>query len=432
VIGRRDFVVCVVAGGVSLFLQQGRLAPTAPQSRVQAPGPTQQPGAPSRPVRLVWKHQPRDRTPWLVEVSGIDPIVLAAVAKPGMTRDLWSSVLPVRVVPPPAAAGTDPPPLWGSYRVHGELIQFAPRFPLLPGTRYRAELDLAKLHGVARDLADANQHASALEPETGVRLTAEFTPPRKPAGPAATVVAVYPTADLLPENLLRFYIDFSAPMSRGEAYGRIRLLDAHGKPVEAAFLELDEELWSSDGTRFTLVFDPGRVKKGLKPREELGPILVAGQSYSLVIDRDWKDAEGNPLAREFRKQFRTGPADETSPDPKAWKIVAPRPDGREPLKLHFPEPLDRRLLDRLIGVEDSQGRHVPGQVAVASAETLWSYTPQHPWRSGDYRLVVGTVIEDVAGNSVAGPFEVDQTRPISKQITTETVTLPFRIGTATR
>ena len=49
--------------------------------------------------------------------------------------------------------------------------------------------------------------------------------------------------------------------------------------MDAPFLELDEELWSPDGTRFTLVFDPGRIKRGLKPREEAGPILEAGKSY---------------------------------------------------------------------------------------------------------------------------------------------------------
>ena len=86
------------------------------------------------------------------------------------------------------------------------------------------------------------------------------------------------------------------------------------------FLELDEELWSPDGTRFTLLFDPGRVKRGLKPREELGPVLEAGKSYSLVIDRDWLDASGNSLKAGFRKTFRVGPPDETSPDPKTWTV----------------------------------------------------------------------------------------------------------------
>ena len=42
--------------------------------------------------------------------------------------------------------------------------------------------------------------------------------------------------------------------------------------------------------------------------------------------------------------------------------------------------------------------------------------------------MVGTELEDVAGNSVARPFEVDLAGPISKQIKVETVTLPLRIA----
>ena len=154
-------------------------------------------------------------------------------------------------------------------------------------------------------------------------------------------------------------------MSRGEAYRRIKLLEAAtGKRVDAPFLELDEELWSPDGTRFTLLFDPGRIKRGLRPREEVGPVLEAGKSYSLVIDRHWLDASGNLLKAGFRKTFRVGPPDETSPDPKTWTIDAPRAGSRDPLEVRFPEPLDRALLDRLIWVENADAKVVAGQISL--------------------------------------------------------------------
>ena len=73
-----------------------------------------------------------------------------------------------------------------------------------------------------------------------------------------------------------------------------------------------------------------------------------------------------------------------------------------------------------------------GTVAVDDEETAWRFTPADPWRPGDYRLVIGTELEDVAGNSIARPFEVDAVGPISRRITTETVALPFRIGTVGR
>jgi hypothetical protein len=232
---------------------------------------------------------------------------------------------------------------------------------------------------------------------------------------------------MLPENLLRFYIHFSAPMSRGEAYHRIKLLDAKGKPVADPFLELAEELWSTDGTRFTLLFDPGRIKRGLKPREEVGPVLEAGKSYCVVIDRDWPDAMGNPLQAEFRKSFRVGTPDDSSPDPKRWSVRPPRANTRDPLEVDFPEPLDRALLDRLIAVQDAEGKILAGRVSIVREETRWRFTPKGPWGAGNYRLVVGADLEDVAGNSIARPFEVDATGPISVQVRTETVVLPFRI-----
>jgi hypothetical protein len=50
-------------------------------------------------------------------------------------------------------------------------------------------------------------------------------------------------------------------MSRGEAYRRVHLLDATGRPINLAFLEIEQELWDPEGRRLTLLFDPGRVKR---------------------------------------------------------------------------------------------------------------------------------------------------------------------------
>src|SRR5262249_20228739 len=156
------------------------------------------------------------------------------------------------------------------------------RFPLEPGVRYRAVFGPAD--------------------RPGERIETIVSLPRRPTVPT-TVIHVYPSASRLPENQLKFYLHFSAPMSRGEAYQHIRLLDAKGKPIDLPFLELDQELWDAEGQRFTLFFDPGRIKRGLKPREEVGPALEEGKRYTLVIDRAWSDAEGNPLKETHRKTF---------------------------------------------------------------------------------------------------------------------------------
>jgi hypothetical protein len=372
---------------------------------------------------VVWTARGGDPTRAVVEVIGADPAALATLQ--GLDApERWRPVLSVKVLR--EGDGLDIPPLLGRYGVEGGILRFEPRFPLEPGVRYRAAFDPARLRALSPLLILGEKAPST------PRLIADFSLPEPSRQPIATVTAVYPSASALPENLLRFYIHFSAPMSRGEAYRHIRLLDAAGKPIADPFLELDEELWSGDGKRFTLLFDPGRIKRGLKPREEVGPVLEAGRSYELVVDAGWRDAAGNPLKSGFRKRFRAGVPDETSPDPKTWAVHVPGPGTRDPLVVRFPEPLDRALLDRLMAIRDDSERPVMGQISVSDSETVWHLTPDTPWRPGLDRLVIGTELEDVAGNSIARPFEVDAVGPISRRITSETVTLPFRIGAASR
>ena len=151
-----------------------------------------------------------------------------------------------------------------------------------------------------------------------------------------------------------------------------------------------------------------------------------------MVNDGWTDAAGQTLQAGFRKAFRAGPPDETSPDPKTWSVRPPAPETRDPLEVRFPEPLDRALLDRLIAVRDGADKPVSGTVAVDDEETAWRFVPAVPWRPGEYRLVIGTDLEDAAGNSIARPFEIDAVGPITRRITTETVALPFRIGPAPR
>jgi hypothetical protein len=64
-------------------------------------------------------------------------------------------------------------------------------------------------------------------------------------------------------------------------------------------------------------------------------------------------------------------------------------------------------------------------VTVTEAETVWRFVPDAPWGVGKYRLEIGTELEDVAGNSVASPFEVDLTVPITKRVSSSRVEIPF-------
>jgi hypothetical protein len=347
----------------------------------------------------------------VVEVAGLLPEELKALIRRERTPEQWQTLFAVYVEG--SGERAQQPAMLGSYRVTKDVLRFEPRFPLMPGVAYRAVFHPAHLPG----------HAGSTEQAVEKLL---LLPKPKPAAP--TVVAhVYPSKDELPENQLKFYLHFSAPMSRGEAYEHIRLLRSDGKADERAFLELPQELWDRDGKRFTLLLDPGRIKRGLKPREDLGPVLEAGKRYTLVIDRSWKDAEGNPMKESYRKTFRVLPPDETQPEPKMWKIEAPSAGTATPLVMTSPKPLESALLHRMLWIIDERGEKVPGTVEVSRQETCWRFTPKTPWKAGRYHLVADTRLEDLAGNSIGRPFEVDERHPNERETKSETVRLPFAV-----
>jgi hypothetical protein len=307
----------------------------------------------------------------------------------------WSSVFSVY-----AAAGA--PPVIGSYTIESGELTFHPRFPLSPGLHLRA----------------------VFTPPGDAPIEAEFDIPRQPVpAPSARVAQVYPTAEALPANALKLYVYFSAPMTRGNSWPHIRLLREDNTAVAYPFLELDQELWDRDNRRFTILFDPGRIKRGLASLEEAGPALEAGHSYTLVISRDWLDGRGVPMVEEYRKAFRVTADDRKPPDPAKWRVTPPRAGTADALVIRFPEPLDYALLQHEISVSPE----VPGTVAVGQNETEWRFTPQRPWTRGDFKIVIRTDLEDLAGNHILRPFDVDTFDPITRKVTAEVVTLPLRI-----
>jgi hypothetical protein len=232
---------------------------------------------------------------------------------------------------------------------------------------------------------------------------------------------VYPSADVLPSNQLRLYIYFSAPMSRGEAAQRIRVLDQSGKVLPGVFLPGDE-LWDPDFRRLTMTLDPGRIKRGLTSNEAMGAPITEGKRYALVIDRDWADARGVKMVEGFRKSFRGGPAQRTPPDPKKWTVTAPPSGSSAALVVTFPAPMNYALLLRMLQVPG-----VTGTVSIAKQETEWRFTPQAPWKPGSYQLIVNTGLEDLAGNHIGQAFDIDVFEHVTERITSSTISLPFAI-----
>ncbi|HYV96955.1 MAG TPA: Ig-like domain-containing protein [Gemmatimonadaceae bacterium] len=270
----------------------------------------------------------------------------------------------------------------GTYAAHFDTLRFTPRFPPAPGTTYYAEFD-----GRARGTWKLDG----------------------PSGKPTTVVeTVYPSGDVVPMNLLRMYIQFSAPMSVGDgAELHVRLLDEKGDPVNKPFLIAagEQELWDREHKRLTIFFDPGRIKRDLVPHKQLGLPLVEGHSYTLVIDTAWRDATGLPLAKTFTRTFRVGPMDRTLVRADSWHVSAPSAGSHSPLVVDFGESLDRALAQRMISVR-IHDTPVAGSVTLSRSETRWTFVASQPWPAGTYDIVVDTELEDLAGNNLHRLFDV--------------------------
>lgn len=333
----------------------------------------------------------------VVEITGIPKGQLAALAGAKLTAEEWPRVTRLVVDRGTLEEVAKKPPVAGEWSVAGDVLKFEPQFPLVPGVKYR----------VIGALAAAPRAKIAAVPFS---LSVEV--PKPPPGPRVRVVKVYPSSNRLPENTLRIYVQFSGPVTRGDVYKYFTLTRDDGKEVLRPFVELDEALWAEDGLRLTLLFDPGRVKRGLSPREEHGPILEEGRRYTLRIDPSWKDTEGRPLLDTFTKTFSVTAPDDEPIWPQDWKLVAPRAGSDAPLLVRLAKPLDHAILGRLLWVTDAKGSRVEGTLTVGGGERVVSFAPARPWVRGDYKLVINDELEDVCGNRVGEPFEVDVFKPI--------------------
>jgi hypothetical protein len=254
-------------------------------------------------------------------------------------------------------------------------------------------------------------------------LCALATPAIAEDARAPILTAIFPSGGEVPANHLKFYIHFSQPMRQGVFLRHCSLLDDRGNEVPEPFRET--ELWSGDRLRLTLWLHPGRQKTGVNLNEEFGPVLNAGRSYTLVVSGKWPSDDGIALGADTRKKYRAIARAAERLDTAAWRPTPPPAGSTAPLSVRFPAPLDHALLLRCIRVLDAENKPVPGSVTVGEREQSWSFTPSHPWESAAHILAADSILEDLAGNSLARPFEVDLTAAAPDR-RPATITIPFR------
>jgi hypothetical protein len=325
-----------------------------------------------------------------VEVRGVSRADLTRLAAANLTADEWSAILRVSVHSAQPSAAGDLPAMAGRYSVDATL-RFWPAFPLDPGRGY--------------DVRFQPSNVPRLGLDNGKAIAGLVSLPGVDRPPSTIVSAVYPSGDAIPENDLRMYINFSAPMGQQGGLEHIAFVDDDGREVPGVVLPLDTDLWNAERTRYTVILDPGRVKKDILPNRRMGRPLHAGKGITIVVKKQWPDAHGVPLASEFRHRYRVGPPDEGALHTAEWRIAPPSAGTREPVTVTFPRPLDYGLLQRSLTV--SRGAMtLPGDPHIGEGETRWEFVPRSEWQRGPHVLTVQPILEDLAGNRIGRAFEV--------------------------
>lgn len=201
-----------------------------------------------------------------------------------------------------------------------------------------------------------------------------------PAGGASppSLRGLYPSAELVPENLARLGVCYSQ-VEDGHL-PRAALEDGRGQSIELPVSSI-----AGLSGCYT-----AQVTRGS---------LRSGGRYRLVLTVEWTDAAGELVTSRQRKDFRAGPADRQRPDPKRWRIAAPDPDTDDTLTVDFDEPLDYLLFQGSLTLLGPTGP-VAGHPGFTKEETRWVFEPESPWLAGAYRLVIASSLTDLAGNRV--------------------------------
>ncbi|WP_242119064.1 hypothetical protein [Aestuariivivens sediminicola] len=268
-------------------------------------------------------------------------------------------------------------PILGEYRTEGVTQIFTPVVPFSDGLTYAVVMDekVVSIFSIKNDTVES--------PE---------------------LVGIYPSTNELPENLLKMYFQFSQPMEElGESLEHITVFNRTLNKEEAVFLELESELWNKDHSLLTLWLDPGRIKTDLIPNRKYGLPLLEGHEYEIRIDANFRGANGRPLKTGYTKSFKVGKSDRMKPSSEDWEISV----SGDKVSIEFNEPLDAILLKECFRIVNTENKEIPCFSKIEAKEQVLHLVFPQQLNKGEYKLLVDTRLEDLAGNNLNRLFDVD-------------------------
>jgi len=268
----------------------------------------------------------------------------------------------------------------------GDTLTLIPTYPLSPGETYEARVTTGD--GKISDRKIYHHPA--------------------PEAAAPKIIQILPNTGRVPANLLKFYLEFDQPMREGiEIFDKIHLLDlSTQKRVDSPWRQQDQ--WSHDGKRLTLLIHPGRIKQGVNLRTELGPVLIPNRKYELILNETIQTPDGRKLGKSFHHTFETTAEDRTLLDPGKWKIEPPEAP-HSPLMINTQKALDPWLVTRhLMVIQDEN--EIATTLKWDRSQTRFELTPTSPWLSGDFTIKIDEFLEDLSGNTALRSFDTDLSR----------------------
>ncbi len=228
--------------------------------------------------------------------------------------------------------------------------------------------------------------------------------------PELSLIQVFPSADVLPENLLRFHLRFSQSPEVFDVTEHLRLIDTSNTTNQIVchpFLDLNDGLWSADGLTLTVMLHPARIKSGTFSHAKLGMAIGDTRSYQLQV-------QGGFEANEFvsgkgtwltLKRFSVTHAINSSIDISSLVVDLPRIETRTVMSIKIRRIVDQLAIENLITMTDEHSAIVPIEFATSDSGTTILLTPKIVWIAGTYLIHFSSEFEDVCGNRFGVSFE---------------------------
>lgn len=219
-------------------------------------------------------------------------------------------------------------------------------------------------------------------------------------------VTIHPKSPVWPENILRFHLAFEFPMDTEFALRFVDLFRASGERVHGAFVDLPNGLWTTDQKVLTILFHPGRVKRGLRANIDLGRAIQEGERLAIRVSGGMRDAYGNRLGKDVWFEFTTGPAVLTSFEKIQMTYRVNGNDQETAIRIPSDRPIDWLSARSSLFARDANGAEVPVLVEDDTVGLL--LRPESAWPHGTIYVSAGEKLEDSCGNRQTVPFEINQ------------------------